>query len=210
MSMVLLPCVPLLGAALATWNRTVGRLEGAALVSLYVAYVGVVLWEGRPVEVRAEEIAREAEEGPRLPPLLLLVGGLAMVFVGADVLVEGATRLLDRTGLAAGFVGAAVLGSLAGLDEVLLEVLPIRRGLPELATGNLLGTVAAFPSGVVGLAALVHPLHVDGAGITAFLAVSVLYTMVATVFLARGRAGKVLGAALLIVYAAWLAYAWQL
>jgi cation:H+ antiporter len=208
--MVLLPSAPLVAAALAMNDRSVGRLEGAALVSLYVAYVGLVLWDGRPIEARGEEIVKEAEEGPRLPPLVLLVGGLAMVVVGADVLVEGATRLLDRTGLAAGFVGAAVLGSLAGLDEVLLEVVPIRRGLPELATGNLFGTVAAFPSGVVGLAALVRPLHVDGAGITAFLAASVLYTMAATVFLARGRAGKVLGAALLIVYAAWLAYAWQL
>jgi cation:H+ antiporter len=210
-SMVLLPAVPLLGAAMAiSIDRTVSRWEGAALVSLYVAYLGLVLWEGRAAQARGEEIAREAEEGPRIPALPLLVMGLVMVYTGAVVVVEGGARLLDHSGLTAGFVGAALLGSLAGLDEVALEVLPIRRGLPELATGNLFGTVAAFSSGVLGLAALVRPLHVDAAGVTAYLVGAMLYCLIAAVFLKRGRAGKVLGAAVLIAYAGWLVYAARL
>src|SRR5439155_3289094 len=124
--------------------------------------------------------------GPRVPPILLLVFGLALVYVGATVVVNGGIRILERTSLAAGFVGAAVIGALAALDEVFLEVLPVLRGTPELATGNLFGTVAAFSTGVLGLAALVRPLEVDGAGATAFLAAAALYTVVATTFLARG------------------------
>jgi len=103
-----------------------------------------------------------------------------------------------------------VIGALASLDEVFLEVLPVRRGIPELATGNLLGTVAAFSTGVLGLAALVRPLEVDGAGATAFLASATLYTVVATAFLARGRAGKVVGVAILALYGLWLAFASRL
>ena len=93
---------------------------------------------------------------------------------------------------------------------VLLEVLPILRGIPELATGNLLGTVAAFTTGVIGLAALVRPLEVDSAAATAYLASAVLYTVVAVAFLARGRAGRVVGIILIVLYGAWLAYAARL
>jgi cation:H+ antiporter len=130
---------------------------------------------------------------------------LALLFVGATVLVAGGSRLVELTTLSAGFVGAAVLGLLVSLDEVLLEVLPVRRGEPGLATGNLFGTLAAFTTGVPGAAALIRPLVLDGATAAAFLAVALLYFLVGTSFLARGKAGRLVGATVLIVYAAWLA-----
>jgi len=208
--MVLLPAATLLAGAAALADRVVSRPEGGALIGVYGIYLGIVLLDGRSAQAKAEKIVREAEEGPRLPPLVLLVGGLALVYAGASVLVTGGVRLLSRTGLAAGFVGGAIIGALASLDEVFLEVLPVRRGIPELATGNLLGTLASFSTGVLGLAALVRPLEVDGAGATAFLASAALYTVVATAFLARGRAGKVVGVAILLLWGLWLAFASRL
>ena len=208
--MVLLPAVTLLAGAAALADRVVSRPEGGALIGVYGIYLGIVIIDGRGAQARAEEIVREAEEGPRAPPLVLLVGGLALVYAGASVLVNGGVRLLSMSGLAAGFVGAAIIGALASIDEVFLEVLPVRRGIPELATGNLFGTVAAFSTGVLGLAALVRPLEVDGAGATAFLAAAALYTVVATTFLARGRVGKVVGVAILALYGLWLGFASRL
>jgi cation:H+ antiporter len=123
------------------------------------------------------------------------------------LLVAGGGRLVDLTALSAGFVGAAVVGILVSLDEVLLEVIPIRRGDPALATGNLFGTLAAFTTGVPGLAALVRPLILDGAAAAAYLAAALLYFVVGTWFLVRGRAGRLLGATVLLLYAAWLALA---
>jgi cation:H+ antiporter len=112
-----------------------------------------------------------------------------------------------RTGLEGGFVGAAIVATLASLDEVLLEVLPIRRGRPELATGNLFGSLAAFTSFVPGVAALIRPLQVDGAGAVAFIASAALYAFVAVAFLLRERAWRVVGLLVLAAYAAWLVYA---
>ena len=133
-------------------------------------------------------------------------GGLLAVAGGAALLVAGGARLVTEAGLTAGFVGAAVLGILVSLDEVLLEVLPIRRGAPDLATGNLFGTLAAFTTGVLGLAALVRPLEIDAAGSVAFTGVAALYAVVATVFVARGRAGRLLGGFVLASYGAWLVW----
>ena len=138
------------------------------------------------------------------------VAGLAFVYLGASVLVSGGVRILHRTSLSAGFVGAAVIGALASADEVLLEVLPVRRGLPDLATGNLFGTVAAFSSVVLGLAALVHPLALDTAAQVAFLAGTAAYALVAALFLLVGRLPRWLGLILLAGYVAWLVYGWKL
>jgi len=205
-SMVLLPAGCLLAGGLAIHDQLVTRAEGLALALLYGVYVYAVVQEGRSVRARAVEIEREAATGraAAIPPGPLLAGGLALVFVGATWLVDGGVRILGRTGLSAGFVGAVVIGALAAADEVLLEALPLRRGVPELATGNLFGTVAAFSTGVLGLAALVRPLVLDPASTVAYLAATALYALVAAVFLARARAGKVLGAVLLVAYGAWI------
>jgi cation:H+ antiporter len=204
--MVLAPGVHLIAGAFAISDRYVARLEGVLLVTLYLAYVGLVVRQGRLPPGAAEEIEREGGRAPRSRGLLavMTLGGLALIGAGAAVLVAGGARLAVEAGLAAGFVGAAVLGVLVSLDEVLLEVLPIRRGAPELATGNLFGTLAAFSTGVLGLAALVRPLDVDAPGAAAFLAAAFLYAVVATVFLVRGRAGRRLGIFVLACYAAWL------
>jgi cation:H+ antiporter len=210
--MVLAPAIPLFAAALVIADRFVGRIEAVLLIGIYAGYVAMVVREGRLARARADELEREAGEGRRSSAALLVMtlGGLVLLSVGAGLAVAGGSRFASAAGLSEGFVGAAVLGILVSLDEVLLEVLPARRGSPELATGNLLGTLAAFCSGVLGVAALVRPLDVDSAGALAFLGAAVLYTVVATVFLARGRAGRRVGLFSLAFYSLWLVTAAQI
>lgn len=208
--MVLLPAAGLVLGAIALTDLVVTRREGLLLLGAYALYVSAVLQEGRTAAVRGAELEREAGESRRVPVALLIVGGLALLSGGAVLLVSGGVRLAASAGLASGFVGGAVVGALASLDEVLLEVLPIVRGNPGLATGNLFGTAAAFSTGALGLAAVVRPLVVDTAATSAFLAASALYAIVAAVFLWRGRVGRLVGVALLLIYAGWLAFASRL
>ena len=203
--MVVAPAISMTAAAAALFDHFVSRPEGVFLLTLYVLYIVLVIRLGGEEGESTDELAREPtkENGTRLA--LITLGGLALLYVGATLLVAGGTRVVDRTMLSAGFVGAAIVGVLTSLDEILLEVLPVRRGTPGLATGNLFGTLAAFTTGVLGLAALVRPLDVDGAANAAFLAMAFLYAIVSTVFLLRGRAGRLLGVFVLGVYGLWLA-----
>ena len=207
--MVLLPAGTLAIGAVVLADGFVSRPEGVVLMAAYGFYVNLVIREGRLARLAAARIEHEIEEEPRLrlPPLVRLLMGLALVYLGATVLVGGGIRVLDQTSLAAGFVGAAIIGALAAADEVFLEVVPVRKGIPELATGNLLGTIAAFSTGVLGLAAVVRPLVVDSAAASAFVAAAALYAIVAVVFLVRGRAWRVTGLVVLAAYAAWIVWA---
>ncbi|MGH2711932.1 MAG: sodium:calcium antiporter [Actinomycetota bacterium] len=204
--MVLAPAIPLFAAATAIADRFVGRLEGGLLLGIYAGYVAIVVREGHLVRERGDDLEKEAGENPRPRGRLaaMALGGLALLVLGGGVAVAGGTRFVAETGLSDGFVGAAVLGILVSLDEVLLEILPLRRGSPDLATGNLFGTLAAFCSGVLGIAALVRPLDIDSAAALALIGGAVLYTIVASTFLARARAGRWVGLLLLVSYAAWL------
>lgn len=219
--MLLAPGGGVLLAALAISDRYVDRLEGLLLVIGYAGYVFLVLRDRGPGPGEPDPDEPEEPLPPRLSPLpepeserpgalaavAPAVAGVGLLYAGAWILVEGGARLTLSTELAAGFVGAALLGALTSLDEVLLELLPVRRGVPELATGNLFGTLTAFITGVLGLAALVRPLTLDTVANLAFLGVAALYAIVSVTFLLRRRAGWVLGVVLLGFYAAWLVYA---
>jgi cation:H+ antiporter len=204
--MVLAPAIPVAAAAMAIADRFVGRVEGALLVGIYAGYVALILREGRLMRARSNELEAEAAQRPRSRVLLvgMTLGGLLLLSAGAAAAVAGATRLIGEAGLSEGFVGAAVLGVIVSLDEILLEVLPARRGDPGLATGNLMGTLAAFCSGVLGIAALIRPLDIDSTAALAFLGSAFLYTVVATAFLARRRASWGLGLFVLAFYGFWL------
>lgn len=197
------PSIGVWACALAISDRYLSRLEGSLLLGLYVAYVVLLVLSNREREEEEEEEGAEAGEG-LLRWVLLTAAGLALLSLGALSLVAGGGRLAATAGLASGFVGAAILGALTSLDEVLLEVLPLRRGQPDLAVGNLLGTLMAFTTGVPGLAALVRPLSLDAGVNLAFLAAAVTYAIVATTFWIRKRAGRGLGTALVTLYLVWL------
>jgi cation:H+ antiporter len=202
--MVVAPAVSMTAAAAALFDHFVSRPEGVFLLALYVLYVMLVIRQGGAEGERADELGGLSTKEDRARPALITLGGLAVLYLGATLLVAGGTRVVDQSTLSGGFVGAAIVGTLTSLDEILLEVLPVRRGTPGLATGNLFGTLAAFTTGVLGLAALVRPLDIDGAGNTAFLAMAFLYAIVSTVFLLRGRAWRLLGVFVLGVYGLWL------
>jgi cation:H+ antiporter len=205
--MILTPALLLIGAALVISDRFVGRLEGGMLVAMYLAYVLLVVRWAPEARHRAHEL--EMRIPGRAFPLRsvgLTIGGVLLLAGGAAVLVAGAARLVAESDLAAGFVGAAILGVLVSLDEVLLEILPIRRGAPDLATGNLFGTLAAFCSGVLGAAGLVRPLDLDGAAATAFLGAAAVYAVVATVFLVRRQAWRGTGLVVVGFYVVWLLF----
>lgn len=200
--MIAVPSLGVILCALAIADRYVTRMEGLLLLVAYALYVLFVLWERRP------DPPVERPEGSDLRrSLIAALVGIGVVYLGAWMLVGGGSRLVALAGLSGGFVGAAIIGALASLDEVVIEVLPVRRGIPELATGNLFGTLAAFTTGVLGLASLVRPLDLDTAANLAFLALALLYAVVATVFFLRGRAGRVLGVVVLAFYGGWLVYA---
>ena len=207
-AVTLMPMAGLLLAALAVRDLQITRGEGLVMVVAYAAYLLVSFRDQDDPCMRAlaAEVERGTGERRRLPipDWLLALCGLALIWVGATLLVDGGVRILAHSGLAAGFVGAAIIGSLAAAGPLTIEVLPVRRGESDLATGNLMGTVAAFSTGVLGLVALIRPLPLDSSVAVALIAVAVLYTVVATVFLARGRAGKVAGATLLVLFAVWL------
>lgn len=150
--------------ALALWNDgAVSRVEGALLVLLAI---GLMAWLYRRSPVflpTADEAEKEPSSArwPRVKPLGWLVVGVAVMLVGAELVVQGAGTLIGRVGLSETFIGMTVVGMGESIEETARMVAPARRGHPELAWGNVVGTVVVLLAFNLGVIALVRPLAAD-------------------------------------------------
>jgi len=200
---LLLPAVPLAAIAFALTDQTVSRGEGLALIAVYAAFVLLPAFgkSGDDHPPPADRAGR-GPSGPALSGLLGMALGVGGAYLGARVLIAGGIRVAERAGLLAGFVGAAIVGPGASARTV---VGVARRPSGEHPPTAQFVAITAFGAGALGAAAFVRPLVVDGAAAEAFVAAVAIYALTATVFLGRGRAGRLTGLAVIALYGLWIA-----
>ena len=83
------------------------------------------------------------------------------IVAGAEFLVRGARMLLSVTGLSETFLGMTVVALGESVEETARMVAPARRGHPDLALGNVVGTLIVLILFNLGVIALVRPLTAD-------------------------------------------------
>jgi cation:H+ antiporter len=172
--------------------------------TLAVAYLVVASRRHRFLE--SEEV-REAEEKRRSYPKAvgLTLIGLAVIAVGGELVAVGAEGIVSALGLSALLVGMVLTPAAIEVEEVIRQALPAREGRPEVSAGNLVGTLLYFLRFNLGLISLLVPVWVNSQVISFDWPFLVALTWLATLLFARGRVGRVEGAALLFAYVLYLA-----
>jgi cation:H+ antiporter len=123
------------------------------------------LYRHSPVFQRAADAHDDESDaiahGSRVKAVGFLVAGIGIMLVGAELIVQGVHMLVGSARLSETFLGMAVVGMGESLEETARMVTPARRGHPELAWGNVVGTVVFLLTFNLGLVALIHPLTAD-------------------------------------------------
>jgi cation:H+ antiporter len=167
-----------------------GRLDGALLLAgaaLYVVFACVGARQGDIAVVTREfdEALRESPRSGWRDPVLV-IGGLAALVVGADVLLRGAVSVASAFGVSEVVVGLTVIAIGTSLPELATSVTAARRGQADVAFGNAIGSNVFNILAVLGVAALVHPIAATGLR-PLDVGVFVLSAVVLLPLLARGR-----------------------
>jgi cation:H+ antiporter len=190
--------IPLLVLGL---DGELSRGDGALLVLWFaIALVGLVRSGRALLEPEAPEQRRR--------PFAWLLGGLAVLTGGGELLAEGIRGVVERLGVSQTVLGNTVVAASVEAEEVARVAAPSRRGRGDLALGNVVGTIVHFAAFNAGVIALVRPLDLDAATTDLHLPVALGATLVlcATVGV-RGGLSRAAGAAFLGLYAAYIAAA---
>ncbi|MCT8161658.1 calcium/sodium antiporter [Pseudoruegeria sp. SHC-113] len=90
---------------------------------------------------------------------LYVAVGLVILLLGGDALVRGAVNLSLRLGVPALIVSLTIVAFGTSAPELLISVGAVMEGVPGLALGNVIGSNTANILLVLGLPALLAPMH---------------------------------------------------
>lgn len=158
------------GLLLVSLDGRISPLDGlllAGAVVLHTVLTVVVSRRGAGSQARgagsvgsasAPDVAAEDEEAPPATigrSILLVVLGIALLVVGASVLVEGAVNIATTLGVSSLVVGLTVVAAGTSLPELATSIIAVRRGERDLAVGNVVGSNIFNIGVVLGLPALI-------------------------------------------------------
>ena len=196
------------GVSLMLLNGYLGRIEGVFLllcIATYISWTVSHTRRTRSQRAHDESVVPQITENP-LFNILLAVGGVAILVVGSELLVESSVRIAESIGVPNAVVGlsAAALGS--SLPELTATVISARHGQPEMAAGNLVGSNIFNLLLILGATSVVRPLEMRSVtGID--IAVMILVTALAiALILARRLLGRREGGILVSTYCLYIVW----
>ncbi|WP_425495417.1 sodium:calcium antiporter [Natrinema halophilum] len=151
-----------------------------------------------PISQIAED--RFVADRPAAGVLWLLLAFLSLVgIVFASMFLEaGSEVVIDGLGLEETVFGATVLTVILTFEDVMLTIEPVRRGVPEIGVGNVIGSVLFSVTGNVGVIMLFSDLEISQSVLRFHLPSVILVTILAAYFLYQGEVrrwhGYLLGA----------------
>lgn len=179
----------------------VGRIEGAALITGLIIYLGLSFRAMRndPTEALPSDVNLLHAAG-------FTIAGLIAVMVGAKYLVESATIIARHLGVSKAMIGLSIVAIGTSLPELATTVAAAIKGEREIALGNIIGSNIFNILAILGLTGLIIPIPVD----TRFMSFDVPVMICATLLIlgliyVRGEISRIAGGLMILAYIGYIA-----
>jgi cation:H+ antiporter len=192
--------------ALLAADRTLSRVDGGILIVTFCVTM-IFLHRSTGAVTGNEPDAEDVAQGRRHPWAWLL-GGLAAMTVGGELLGNGLHGIVSQFGVSPTLLGNTAIAALTEVEELGRVAVPARRGRPDMAVANVGGTAIHFLTLNAGILAVVLPLHLDDATMHLHLPVAIVApALYCLILVLRGGLDRRDGVLLAGLYAAYLAAA---
>ncbi|NJM34732.1 MAG: calcium/sodium antiporter [Rhodomicrobium sp.] len=180
------------------------RMSGAILVAMLISYVIFTYFRERVSET--QDSPQEKPMALRLSVVLAL-GGLVLVILGAGLLVDAAIGLAKAVGISETIIGLTIVAVGTSLPELITSIMAAIRKQTDVAYGNIVGSNIYNVLGILGVTALVQPIEVPAEIIRLDIWVMIAATMLMLLFAATSwRVNRLEGATFLAAYCAYIGY----
>lgn len=184
-------------------DHFVSRTEAIILLVLFVIFVAMTV---RDALINRTE---EEEEYKSITPLrcvIYIVGGLAAIVCGGDLVVECAKEIALALGMSQTLVGLTVVALGTSLPELVTSVVASRKGENGLALGNVIGSNIFNILMVLGASAAVKPVPVNGLAVVDAACLIVFSLITWLLCRSKLRISRMEGLIMLGMYTVYLIY----
>ena len=205
------PLVVLAGLALWFFAGVgqLNRIEAAALLAGFLAFLIYALRSSgdEPAEVQQELAGAAGSMAPAWLGIVRFLAGLAIMVLGAGLMVDSAVAIARMAGLSELIIGLTIVAIGTSIPELATSLLAALRGQNDIAVGNVLGSCLFNILLVLGATAMLQPLPVAESLAYVEIPVMIAFSIVIYPMIVRDlciRRGE--GAFLLAAYLAFLGF----
>ena len=184
------------------------RIEGIILLVLFVGFLVAAVLDALHSRRNAESTdAPEDYEIMSLPKsFIYIVGGIAAIALGGDMVVESASAIAKSFGMSQTFIGLTIVALGTSLPELVTSCVAAKKGENDLALGNVVGSNIFNILLILGMSATISPIALTGLAIqdTVILIVASLLVYICAV--SRKGLSKLEGSMFLLFYVGFFAY----
>ena len=129
-----------LGAAAATLimmtDMKISGAEGILLLGGMAAYIAVLVFDARKKRDEGDEVKAMSP----LKSIIYIVGGLAAIIIGGDLVVDSACDIAAAFGMSEALIGLTIVAAGTSLPELVTSIVAAKKGDSGLALGNVVGS----------------------------------------------------------------------
>lgn len=191
--------------ALLMIDGSLSRLDGAILAGGLALFVASMLYRGHreagPDPVTQALMNEISQEMTNRTAGIWTAVGLVVLPLSAQLLVSGAVGMASLLGVSDAVIGLTIVALGTSLPELAAAMASALRKEDDLCIGNILGSNLFNLLGVLGIAALIHPMAIERLLIVRDLpVVAITFLMLAGMAVFAGRIGKLSAGVLLTTY----------
>ena len=148
-------------SAVAYTSGVFSRLIGILLLAFFVVYMVITVRQAINNRVVTDsEDAGEEEEKPLWKNLVLLIGGAAIIAVGANLLVDKGQIIAMGLGVPESVIALTFIALGTSLPELVTAITSLLKGHSSLSLGNIIGANLFNLVFVSGMAITINPFSI--------------------------------------------------
>ena len=195
-----------LGAAAATLimmtDMKISGAEGILLLGGMAAYIAVLVFDARKKRDEGDEVKAMSP----LKSIIYIVGGLAAIIIGGDLVVDSACDIAAAFGMSEALIGLTIVAVGTSLPELVTSIVAAKKGDSGLALGNVVGSNIFNILFILGSASALTTINVAP---ELFIDTAILIAVTLLMYFlcrSKDKTSRGEGALCMLVYAAYMAY----
>lgn len=111
-----------------------------------------------------------------LTQILILLGGLTLILLGANYLVDGSSSIAKKFGISEFVIGLTIVGIGTSSPEMVVSFMSAIKGNADMAIGNIVGSNIFNSLMILGITALVAPLAITNKNLKKDIPLNIIVT----------------------------------
>lgn len=142
-------------------SNMISRTDGLAFLGFFVIFMYYTFQASRaiPDEQRAPRVISRSKS------ILLILLGLAALFVGGQVIVTNAVNIATLLGISQTIIGLTIVALGTSLPELATAIIAVKKGQTDIAVGGVVGSNIFNIFLVLGITSVIAPIPFEDASI---------------------------------------------